>query len=152
MIAYPNANSYYSIVLASILGHSTPVLRNLQLLSNNKSSTKLGIFLKLVFLCWFRLPRKMLLKGEQDHTETGLNDVYRRTKRSFVVVVPGLREEAWGQCCGSGAFFDPWSRDPEWVKNQDPNPGSRSELNNPDHISESLETIFLVSNTGTYIL
>jgi hypothetical protein len=29
--------------------------------------------------------------------------------------------------------FDPWSRDPKWVKNQD-----------LDHISESLETIFWV--------
>ncbi len=29
--------------------------------------------------------------------------------------------------------FDPWIRDPGWVKNQD-----------PDHISESLETIFWV--------
>ncbi len=23
----------------------------------------------------------------------------------------------------SGAFFDPWIRDPGWVKNQDPDPG-----------------------------
>ncbi len=27
-------------------------------------------------------------------------------------------------------------------KNQDPDPGSGSGMNNPDHISESLETIF----------
>jgi hypothetical protein len=30
-------------------------------------------------------------------------------------------------------LFDPWIRDPGWVKNQD-----------PDHISESLETIFRI--------
>ncbi len=31
----------------------------------------------------------------------------------------------WNQCCGSGsgAFFDPWIRDPGWVKNQDPDTG-----------------------------
>ncbi len=52
---------------------------------------------------------------------------------------------------GSGirCLFDPWIRDPEWVKKS----GSGSEMgrksgsgfgmNNPDHISESLETIFL---------
>jgi hypothetical protein len=37
---------------------------------------------------------------------------------------------------GSGAFFtlfDPWLRDPGWVKSQDPDPGSG--MNNPDHIS-----------------
>jgi hypothetical protein len=34
----------------------------------------------------------------------------------------------------SGAFFDPWIQDP----------GSRSGMNNADHISESLETIFWV--------
>jgi hypothetical protein len=37
---------------------------------------------------------------------------------------------------GSGAFltlFDPWIRDPGWVKSQDPDPGSG--MNNPDHIS-----------------
>jgi hypothetical protein len=35
--------------------------------------------------------------------------------------------------------------DPGWVKNQDP--GSGSGMNIPDHISESLETIFWVKNT-----
>jgi hypothetical protein len=50
---------------------------------------------------------------------------------------------------GSGirCLFDPWIRDPGWVKNQDPvrdgkKSGSGSGMNNPDHISESLETIF----------
>jgi hypothetical protein len=35
-------------------------------------------------------------------------------------------------------------RDPGWVKNQDPDPGSGSGMNNPDRITESLETIFWV--------
>ncbi len=52
------------------------------------------------------------------------------------------------QCCESGSgircLFDPWIWDPGWVENQDPDPGSRSEMNNLDHISESLETIFWV--------
>jgi hypothetical protein len=38
--------------------------------------------------------------------------------------------------------FDPWIRDPGWLKSQDPDPGSG--MNNPDHISKSLETIFWV--------
>ncbi len=33
--------------------------------------------------------------------------------------------------------------DPGWVKNKDPDPGSRLGMNIPDHISESVETIFL---------
>ncbi len=43
---------------------------------------------------------------------------------------------------GSGirCLFDPWIRDPGWVKSQDPDPGSG--MNNPNHISYSLETIF----------
>jgi hypothetical protein len=42
------------------------------------------------------------------------------------------------------AFFSPGSgiRNAEWVKNPDPNLGSGSGMNNPDHISESLETFF----------
>jgi hypothetical protein len=48
------------------------------------------------------------------------------------------------QCCGSGSgirrLFDPWIRDPVCVKY----PGSGSGMNNPDHISESLDTIFWV--------
>ncbi len=39
---------------------------------------------------------------------------------------------------GSGAFFDPWIRDPGWVKKS----RSGSWMSIPDHISESLETIF----------
>jgi hypothetical protein len=44
---------------------------------------------------------------------------------------------------GSGIWrlFDPWIRDLGWAKNQDPDPGSGSGMNNLDHISESL-TIF----------
>ncbi len=33
---------------------------------------------------------------------------------------------------GSGAFFDPWIRDPGWVESQHPDPGSG--MNNPNHI------------------
>jgi hypothetical protein len=42
---------------------------------------------------------------------------------------------------GFRCLFDPWIRDPEWVKNQDPDPDM---MNNLDHISESLEPIFWV--------
>ncbi len=45
---------------------------------------------------------------------------------------------------GSGAFFDPWMRKLGWVKNQDPDPGSVFGMNIPDHIFESIETIFWV--------
>jgi hypothetical protein len=46
--------------------------------------------------------------------------------------------------CGSGSrirrLFDPWIRDPGWVKKS----GSGFWINNPEHISESLEIIFWV--------
>jgi hypothetical protein len=42
---------------------------------------------------------------------------------------------------GSGAFLTPDSGS-GMGKNQDPDRGSRSGMNNPDHVSESLETIF----------
>ncbi len=49
------------------------------------------------------------------------------------------QKQSQRQCCVSGSgircIFDPWIRDPGWVKNQD---------NISDHISESLETIFWV--------
>jgi hypothetical protein len=41
--------------------------------------------------------------------------------------------------------FDPWIRDPGWVKNKDPDSGSGSGMNKPDHNSESLKTIFWVN-------
>jgi hypothetical protein len=37
-------------------------------------------------------------------------------------------------------LFDPWIRDPGWGKKS----GSGSGMDNPDHISESLETFFWV--------
>jgi hypothetical protein len=47
-------------------------------------------------------------------------------------------------CCGSGSrilcLFDPWIRDPEFGMGK--KSGSGSGKNDPDHISESLETIF----------
>ncbi len=39
------------------------------------------------------------------------------------------------------------SLDPGWVKSQDPDLGFGSGMNIPDHISESLETIYLGKNT-----
>ncbi len=39
---------------------------------------------------------------------------------------------------GSEGLFDPWIQDPGWVKKSTPESG----MNIPDHISESLETIF----------
>jgi hypothetical protein len=45
---------------------------------------------------------------------------------------------------GSGAVLTPGFG---MGKKQDPNPGSGSGMNIPDHISESLETIFWVKNT-----
>jgi hypothetical protein len=39
---------------------------------------------------------------------------------------------------GIGCLFDSWIKDPGWVKNQDL--GSGSGVNNPDHISKSIET------------
>jgi hypothetical protein len=45
----------------------------------------------------------------------------------------------WSQCCGSGIrCFLPL--DPRWVKTK--KSGSGSGMNNPNHISESIETIF----------
>jgi len=38
--------------------------------------------------------------------------------------------------------------DPEWVKNEDQDPGLGSEMNVLDHFSESLETIFWLKNTS----
>jgi hypothetical protein len=56
----------------------------------------------------------------------------RRSRRRWVLII-------LIQCCGSGirCLFDPWIRDPRWVKNLDPDSG-------PDCIFESLETIFRV--------
>jgi hypothetical protein len=61
-------------------------------------------------------------------------------------------------CCGSKSgircLFDPWIRDPEWVKSKDPDPGSGSSgsgMNNPDHVSESLETIFWLKYLNSFM-
>ncbi len=47
--------------------------------------------------------------------------------------------------------FDPWIRDPRWVKNQDPDPESRFGTNIPDHISESSETTFWVNIVNFFV-
>ncbi len=44
-----------------------------------------------------------------------------------------------------------WHRDPGWVKNQDPDPGSEFRMNNPDHNSESLKNYFLGWNSLMWI-
>ncbi len=60
----------------------------------------------------------------------------------FLFFSPVAFKMTKNQCCGSGIRcpFDPWIRDPGWVKKL----GSGSRMNNSDHISESLETIFCV--------
>jgi hypothetical protein len=61
---------------------------------------------------------------------------------SVVAGVPAVAR----QCCGSGSgircFFNPWIRDPG--SGMAKKSGSGSGMNNPDHISERLETFFLV--------
>jgi hypothetical protein len=39
--------------------------------------------------------------------------------------VPAIKYITEKQCCGSGirCLFDPWIRDPGWVKSKDPDPG-----------------------------
>ncbi len=64
-----------------------------------------------------KLVSQLTLRAEEEPEEVGF----------FYILI---------QCCGSGirCLFDPWIRDPRWVKNQDPDSG-------PDRIFESLETI-----------
>jgi hypothetical protein len=49
--------------------------------------------------------------------------------------------------CEKGSKKGGEMRYPGWVKIQDSEPGSGSAMNVPDHISESLETIFGFKNT-----
>jgi hypothetical protein len=44
---------------------------------------------------------------------------------------------------GIRCFFDPYIQDPGWVKSHEKVPESGSGMNNPDHISQSLQTIFV---------
>jgi hypothetical protein len=44
-------------------------------------------------------------------------------------------------------FLTPGSGMIGWLKNQDPDPGSGSRMNIPDHNSKSVEKIFWVKNT-----
>jgi hypothetical protein len=67
-------------------------------------------------------------------TKTGTN------RAKPITIHVDLVPKHWrGQCCGSGirCLFDPWIRNGK-------NSGSGSEKNNPDHISESVETLFWV--------
>jgi hypothetical protein len=58
---------------------------------------------------------------------------HTRCRRGFLIpslyFIPVLRIRIRDRC-----LFDPWVRDPGWVKSQDPD-GSGSGMNNPDHIS-----------------
>jgi hypothetical protein len=51
-----------------------------------------------------------------------------------------LKMQYCGYGSGTRCLFEPWIRDPEWVKKF----GSGSGMNNLEHISESLKTIFRV--------
>ncbi len=75
-----------------------------------------------------------------------------KAKKSANFFVKKIREYFRLSDRGKGFFvavlririlFDPWIRDPGWVKKQDPDPRSGSGMINTDHISESLETNFL---------
>jgi hypothetical protein len=73
--------------------------------------------------------------------------LYSRVLLMFTVGVNGMpQNDTLDQCCGSGSgipcLFGPWIRNPGWIKSQDPELGSG--MNNPDHISESLQTIFWI--------
>ena len=76
-------------------------------------------------------------------------------KKSSILMVPyrfkkerkrlNINKQCWETDPGSGAFLTPGSeiRYPGCVKNQAPGSG----MNNPDHLSESLETFFWAKNT-----
>ncbi len=66
--------------------------------------------------------------GQPKWSQKGENEEISRSKNSL----EGWRfllnpERPLKQCCGSvfgiRCLFDPWIRDPGWVKNQDPDPG-----------------------------
>ncbi len=52
----------------------------------------------------------------------------------------GMYRQSCGSESGIRCLFNPWIRDPEWVKKS----GSGSGMNNPDHISKSLKNIFFL--------
>jgi hypothetical protein len=66
---------------------------------------------------------------------------FRINLKEAVLLLFSSKRVSYGymQYCGSGSgircLFDPWIRDPGWVKKS----GSGSGMNNLDHISESLE-------------
>jgi hypothetical protein len=51
----------------------------------------------------------------------------RSSLHMVIVTDHNVRIVLGAQCCGSGSrircLFDPWIRDPGWVKSQDPDPG-----------------------------
>jgi hypothetical protein len=70
--------------------------------------------------------------------------IHQSEVRIWLRILLSSSKNSKKQCCGSGirCIFDPWIWDPGWVESQHPDPGSG--MNNPDHIFQSLEIIFLV--------
>jgi hypothetical protein len=84
--------------------------------------------------------KEMLMASNKSLAEYNLSQVPYLSVLLIVTspCIKGIGRFFWlsiGQCCGSGirCLFDPWIRDPGWVKSQDPDPGSG--MNNPNHIS-----------------
>jgi hypothetical protein len=77
--------------------------------------------------------------------EAVLNIVHKKTKSPLKKqkTENSAHASSWDTDKGSESqcLFDPWIRDPVWVKSKDPGSG----MNNPDRISQSLETILLVN-------
>jgi hypothetical protein len=75
--------------------------------------------------CWIRLESKPRIKRKRKKAPTGGVQTF------FSVADPNP---------GFGVFLTQWIRNPGWVKKS----RSGSGMNIPDHISESLETIFWI--------
>jgi hypothetical protein len=73
---------------------------------------------------------------KHNHTNKNNSDMYS-TVRVLIIIISVADPDP-----GSGAFLDPGSRMQDGLKKRYPDPGSGSGMKIPDHISESLETIF----------
>ncbi len=109
------------------------------------------------------------MKGVQGTGETSSTSEHEICKKNSIIVVIFALLDPHSQCgpdpadqnqCGPelririrdpgvpfypwirGCLFDPWIREPGWVKSQDPDAGSGSVINNPDHISLELRNNF----------
>ncbi len=86
-----------------------------------------------ILLCWIfdivglGYPVKLLLQlGVEKCSYYCTTLRYLILNRGYVPVIDStLNSYRWKQCYGSGirCLFDPWIRDPGWVKSQDPDPG-----------------------------